>query len=148
MQNIKKIRQIDSFYFTSFLAWTFLIFWTTVTRSIPARFNPELHALRNFNFTEKIFSVKLSQYLAWTDSIFLRHVFLTYHWILDPKPSKVELGKVDRHDLLSHFHFRKDHRYRYSNHYRGKAKYLFGVILDLVLAVFKFWLHEILVVTK
>ena len=32
--------------------------------------------------------------------------------------------------------------------YRRKAKYLIGVILDLVLAVFKFWFHEIFVVIK
>ena len=30
----------------------------------------------------------------------------------------------------------------------GKAKYLIGVIIDLVLAVFKFWYHEIFVVAK
>ena len=33
--------------------------------------------------------------------------------------------------------------------HRGKEKkYLIGVILDQVLAVFKFWFHEIFVVTK
>ena len=30
--------------------------------------------------------------------------------------------------------------------YRGKKKYLMGIILDPALAVFKFWFHEIFVV--
>ena len=32
--------------------------------------------------------------------------------------------------------------------YRGKAKYLISVTFDPVLAVFKFWFHEIFVFTK
>ena len=39
--------------------------------------------------------------------------------------------------------------WRSSQTKRGKAKYLIGIILDpVLLAVFKFWFHEIFVVTK
>ena len=38
-ENEKKIREIDSFHFTSFLAWTFFkIFWPTVVKAITGIF--------------------------------------------------------------------------------------------------------------
>ena len=57
MENIKKNREIDLFDFTSFLVWTFLIFWPTVCCTLALKIEKKVQFGK---FTQIVIKVKIN----------------------------------------------------------------------------------------
>ena len=127
LNNKKKILALKLIHFTISLAWTFFNVLTYCGKFLIFMENIPKNIMKLISY--------MTYYLTKSRKIRISHGNGTKVFL------KGMFGKFSRWFRLWRFDFE-------TKYYRGKAKYLIGVILDPVLAVFKFWFHEIFVDTK